>query len=275
MSFGRKKSKESSSQTALDYGTDIWGPQAPYLQDLYAKARGSVGAGDQGAGGYLGNLAYGMNQAGADATRQAGQAQQAGMGLLGGVNAGQGVNQAMQNLGGYGTQGYNPFASQAVQAAGQQLGQQYREQFLPQLQGQAIQAGGLGGSRQQIGAALGADRAMQNLGNYATQVGLQGYEGQMARQQQALQSQAQLAGQTYGQQAGLAQGLYGTGAGLQGQLAGQQAGLAPQYAEFMRSAPWYGLAQYGSLLGSPVMSDVGGTTTGTTTGKSSGFNLGF
>jgi hypothetical protein len=54
-----------------------------------------------------------------------------------------------------------------------------------------------------------------------------------------------------------------------------QAQMAPQMGEFARSAPWYGLAQYGSLLGSPTMIDLGGRGSGTTSGKSGGFSFGF
>jgi hypothetical protein len=323
MSFSKKKSKQSSTQRAEDYGTDVWGPQQEYLQNLWSQAQGLAGGAGTGAGDYLQGA---MNPALNQQTQMAQQAAQGGIGAgLGMAGAGAGatqgllgqnplagaaggfgqaagaMGQAMQNLGGYGTQGYNPFANAAVQSAGQQLGQQFREQFLPQSQGQAIQAGGLGGSRQQIGEALGAERFGRQLTDYATQVGLQGYEGQMARQQQALAEQGRLAqglgglAQGYGQlgqqqyatQAGLAgqlgqlgQGLYGTGAGIGGQLAGQQtglqgqlAGLAPQVAEFMRSSPWYGLAQYGSLLGSPIMQDLGSLQTGTSAGKSSGFGF--
>jgi hypothetical protein len=246
MSFGTKSQK--SSQTSLDYGSEIWGQQAPYLAQLYQGASNQLGSQGQDPVNYM--LRQRRKMKGEAPSFEQG-AQGFGLGM-----------QAGQGLLGYGGQGYNPFASQAIQGAGQALGRQFSEQFLPQLKGQAIQAGGLGGSRQQIGAALGAERFADQLTDYATQVGLQGYEGQQQRQLQALQSAGQLGA-----------GLYGTGAGVGGQLAATRMGLSPQIAEMMRSTPWYGLAQYGGLLGSPTQIDLGGKTTGS--GGGSGFNVGI
>ena len=51
---------------------------------------------------------------------------------------------------------------------GQQVGQQFREQIMPQMQGQASLAGGLGSSRNQLAqgyAGAQANQQLQNMGN--------------------------------------------------------------------------------------------------------------
>lgn len=222
LSGGKSKSSQSSQQTSnsWSYGTDIWGTQAPYLQDLYARAQGNLGMGGNAGQQYL------------DA---------AGATIGQGIQGLQGANEALRGF-------LNPTMDPSVSAYATNLGQQFREQFLPELQGGAALAGGLGGSRQQIGAALGAQRAMQTLGDYTAQV----YSGQQDRALAAAQAMAGNAGQL------------GAFAELQGNLGG-----------FAQSLPWYGLNQYAGLLGSPVMRDLGGysTSQSTSKGKSGGWNF--
>lgn len=224
---GSQKQKSSSTQESSsesqNYGSNVWGAQSPFLQDLYARAQ--VVSGDPTGTAAANQYLAGANQ---------------NLGMAGQSLAGS--NQALQGF-------LNPGQDPAVAAYAQNLGQQFNEQFLPGLQGDAIQAGGLGGSRQQIGAALGSQRAMQTLGDFTAQT----YAGQQDRALQA------------------AQGLAGNAQGYES-LAGT--GLAT--ADFARGMPWYQLAQYQGLLGSPVMQDLGGYSkskgTGTSSGSGSGWN---
>lgn len=218
MSIGGSKNKGSSSSSSTgqswDYGTNVWGAQSPYLQQLYEQASGNLGAGDGGAGQFMG-----MGQANLAAGSQ----------MLDQSNAG------LQRL-------MNPQTDPALQAYATNLGQQFNEQFLPGLKGDAALAGGLGGSRQQIGSALGAQRAMQSLGDFTAQTYAAG------------QDRALAAAQSLGANAQTAQGA----AGMYGQL-----------ADFARSMPWYNLNQYAGLLGPAIMQDLGSYSTSSSTSKGS------
>lgn len=224
ISGGKNKQSSSSSQTSnsWSYGSDIWGTQAPYLQDLYARAQGNLGIGGNVGQGFL-DQAAGMSQQGVEGL----QASSAALGRF-----------------------LNPTVDPSVDAYGTNLAQQFNEKFLPGLKGEAALAGGLGGSRQQIGAALGAQRAMQTLGDYAAQT----YSGQQERALQAAQAM-------------------GSNAAQMGAFSELQANLG----QFGQSLPWYALNQYAGLLGSPVMRDLGGysTSQGTSKGKGSGWNASF
>jgi len=226
MSVGGGKSKSSSSQQSASeskqFGTDIWGPQSPYLQDLYARAQSQLG-----------------QQGGID------QANQFQTGASNALDYSQQVlRNSNQALGQFLQPGQDP----AVSAYATNLGQQFQEQFLPGLRGDAALAGGLGGSRQQIGQALGAQRAMQTLGDFSAQT----YAGQ---QERALQA---------------AQGIGQNALGFQNAAT---AGMG--MADFARSMPWYNLSQFQGLLGAPVMRDLGGYSTSTSSGKSKSGSFNF
>jgi hypothetical protein len=220
MAFGlgggaNKTSSSSNSQsTAQSFGSNVWGPQQQYLQSMW-------GAGQGLANGPIGG------QPGLDAANQnAGYAQQ---GLL----------QSNQNL----QQFMQPQVDPAFQMYSDRVGQQYNQQFLPGMKGQAIQAGGLGGSRQQIGNALGAQAGMQSISDF----GAQSYAGQ---QQRALQA-----------------------AGQQGQNSQMLGALGQQNlmnADFSRGMPWYNQQMFAGLLGGPVMQDLGSYAQSTSTSKSKG-----
>lgn len=227
MSLGGGSNKSSSSGTQYgqnyNYGSDVWGAQSPFLQDLYARSQASLGnAGrfDIGAEMYAGS-AGDLNQ-----------------------RATQAIGQSNQYLSQFANPGTNP----ALQAYANNLGQQFREQFLPGLKGDAMVAGALGGSRQQIGAALGAQRAEQTLGDFTAQT----YSDDQNRRLAAATA--------IGQNAGL-----------------YQQGAAQQLAsgDFLRSIPWYGLQQYAGLLGSPTSIDKGGYgwTSGTNKSSGGGWNI--
>lgn len=226
MSIGGGSNKSSSSQSSTSnsqsFGSNVWGNQSPFLQDLYARANQNFGnLGDANMNTALLGNAGNIDAALAEQT-------------LGRSNA------AYQSF-------LNPTVDPAFQAYSTNLGQQFREQFLPELQGQAALAGGLGGSRQQIGSALGAQRAMQTLGDFAAQ----SYAGQQDR---ALQASAGLA----------------SNAGAFGDLTNLRLGQA----DFARSMPWYNLSQYQGLLGAPVMQDLGSysKTVSKGSGGGSGWN---
>lgn len=214
---GSNKQKSSSSSTSSSYGSDVWGAQSPYLQDLYNRSSFATGQGDYGAAGYMFNAA---NAAG---------------------NATGALDRSQAALGQFAGEGQDP----ALAAYANNLSQQFNEQFLPGLKGDAALAGGLGGSRQQIGAALGAQRAMQTLGDFTAQT----YSGQRDRALQA---------------------ALGMSANAQGYQTNSQ--LQTGLADFARSMPWYSLNQYAGLLGNPVLRDLGGYSTGTGSGSGSGWN---
>lgn len=225
---GSQKSSQKSSQEseAINYGSDVWGGQVPFLQDLYAKGQATQAGGsfpyDVGAHMYL-NSAGGMS----------GKAESA----IGQSNA-------------YLQQFANPGTNPALQAYATNLGQQFNEQFLPGLKGEAALAGGLGGSRQQIGSALGAQRAMQTLGDFTAQT----YSDDQNRRLAAAQSIGQNA-----------------------QLLQQGAAQQLQNADFLRSIPWYGLTQYQGLLGNPITLSKGGVQhmKSSGSGSGSGWNANF
>ena len=221
MSIGGGSSKQSSSSSqqsnSIDYGTDVWGYQAPFLNQLYQHGFNTLN----------------NNSAQANAQPWLTQAQ-------GSIDS---ANGALSNSNQALTQFLNPGQDPSVAAYATNLGQQFNEQFLPGLKGDAALAGGLGGSRQQIGAALGAQRAMQTLGDFTAQT----YSGQADR---ALQAASQIGSNAAGFQ--------------------NNATLQSTLADFARSMPWYNLSQFSGLLGSPAMQSLGGTSNSTGTSKGSG-----
>jgi len=198
---------EKSSSSSIDKGTNVWGPQQPYLKDIYGQAQNIYGT----AG----------NQAAQGAYDQSGQYQQA-------------FGQAMETTQRLQNPGMNPM----MNVYANQIGQNFREQIMPALQGQAMQAGGYGGSRAGIAQGLAGARAGQQIQDFGAQL-------YSEDQNRALSA-----------------------AGMQGQL-GQMGG---QYAldrgAFGMGIPWYNLQQYSGLIGAPTMQDLGGSSTS----KSSGWN---
>jgi hypothetical protein len=120
---------QSKSQN-YQAGTAADPNQLPYLQNLWQGAQGYMGQGQQTA--------------------------QQGQDWIG--------NAANSMMG--------QFSPQNVQGQmdyyGKQIGQQFREQIMPQIQGQAALAGGLGSSRNQLAqgyAGAQAQQGIQNMGN--------------------------------------------------------------------------------------------------------------
>lgn len=313
------------STPATQAPSTVWDPQAPYLQDLYQNAQntylanrdntqsqgyldqygsqlgmagqqfGMANQGIQNSYGLLGQANQGVQQ-GYGALGQAGQGLQQGYGVLG--QAGQGLQQ------GYGTLdeargGFNSFmnvgANPASDMYARLAGQQFNEQIMPGLQGDAMVAGGLGNSRGNIAQGLAGARMGQQLQDWNAQLygedmnrkmqasqglaGLGGQYGSLAGQQTQLGNaygnlgglQTQL-GNAYGQLGGTQGqigGQMGNLAGLQGQLGEAYGQLGSQYgnlANAQQSLPWMALNQYRGLLGSPTVLSGGGT--GATAGSS-------
>lgn len=254
---GSNKQKSSSSSTStnesLNLGSDIWGPQAPYLADFYSRANQNFdywNQNGQGAGAFWGDMASGENQ---NASARL-------------FNAEVANNQMGTNLG-YASDALRGFLNPTTtdplsQAYATQMGQQFNEQFMPGLRGDAAVAGGLGGSRQQIGAALGSQRAMQSIGDFNASL----YNNQQNRALAAAQGLGTVAS-GYGDQAS------GFGNIAAGRLAVSQNDM--NLGNYGQQMPWAQLQMYQGLLGSPIMQDLGGWTKGTSTGTGSGSGSGW
>jgi hypothetical protein len=185
MGFGKQKgttSSQTSSSYGENYGSDVWGGQAPFLQDLYSRAQGMAGQGYQGAAGLqqAQQALQGLIQpaGGTDPTlaaygRQLGQQFQEqilpgirGEGIsaggLGssryGLAQGQAAQGAQRNLQDFGAQTYGQRMDRQL-GAGQALGQ------LSELQGQAPWQG-----LQQYAGLLGPALSL-NRGGYQTSTG--------------------------------------------------------------------------------------------------------
>jgi hypothetical protein len=174
-------------------------------------------------------------------------------------NQAQGLGQQAYNqLGGQNMQGafgtlnqlQNPGTDPMMGVYGRAIGQQFNEQIMPGLRGDAMVGGGYGGSRAGIAQGLAGARAGQQMQDFGAQL----YGQNQDRRLQAANAAGALSGsvsQAYGGLADQAQGLGQFGMGI----------------------PWYNLQQYAGLLGSPQMEDLGATgrTSGTSSGRSSGF----
>lgn len=136
----------------------------------------------------------------------------------------------------------NPALQGAIQAASRSTLDQFNNQILPGLQGDAVQAGGLGGTRQGIASGLAADKATQTLGDISSQMANQNYQAGLSAMTQGFGNASQLLG---GQQqltgntgAMLSQGLLPAqlkeSVGAQ-QQALQQAQLSEKVQKFVNS----------------------------------------
>ena len=197
--FGNTGSNQFGNSGSTQFGTGVWGAQAPYLQDLFARSQGML----SGAG----QANYGQAQNALNASQQ-GLMQMAGGG------------------------GEDP----RLGIYARQVGQNFNENVLPGMRGDAQMAGGLGSSRAGIGQGLAAARAGQQIQDFAGSL----YGENQARQLAALQ-------------------------GL-GTVSGQQ----QQLQSAMQNAPWAALNQYKGLLGGPIQNNLGGSSFGTSGGTSFG-----
>lgn len=305
MSIGGSKSSGKTTSTSnsstqgegYDYGTGMWSQQSPYLQQMYQMGSNAAGAGqDQNAQNFLARSTWGDTQG--MESLQRGNAQlsdtrnmiNGGIGQLGYT---QGAMQGSMNLMDQSAAGLrtmlNPEIDPAMAAYSKRMGQAFNEQLLPGLKGDAMLAGGLGGSRQQIGAALGADRAMQAMSDFTANT----YSGQQDRRLAAAQGLGNL-GQMYqglGDLSNQTAGMYGQFGDLSNQTAAgfgnlaqgwqQSAGTNLAQGDFARSMPWYNVNQYAGILGMPVTLDQGGfnwnnsSSTSSSSGKNSSIGGSF
>jgi len=99
------------------------------------------------------------------------------------------------------TSGTNPYLDQMAAAIGQQARQQWDRQLAPAIRGNAISAGGFGGSRQGIAEGIALGDLNQGITNSLANLYGQSYESQQNRDLQRQMQQAQLAqqGQQFGQ----------------------------------------------------------------------------
>jgi hypothetical protein len=158
----------------------------------------------------------------------------------------------------------NPGTDPMMGVYGRQIGQQFNEQIMPGLRGDAMVGGGYGGSRAGIAQGLAGARMGQQMQDFGAQLYGQNQDRRL--------NAANMAGNLSMQQG---QG-YGQGAALAGQLGQQYGAFADQaqgLGQFGMGIPWYNLQQYAGLLGAPQMQDLGasGSSSGTSSGKSGGF----
>ena len=123
--------KQSSNQSSVQLGTGADPNQLPFLKDLWTRASSFMGSG----------------QGGTD------QAQQQLQGYLG-------------QLSGFSQPGVDP----RLAMYSQQVGQNFQENIMPQISGQAQMAGGLGNSRQQLAQGVAAGQAGREIANMGTQL---------------------------------------------------------------------------------------------------------
>lgn len=204
----------------------------------------------------------------------------------------------------------NPYVQAQLGANAQQVKQQLTEQWLPQIQQQAVGGNALGSSRQGLAQAQGMERAAQQLANVNASTMLNAYGQGLGAQQFALGQTGQMlenqlapgramyeSGQMYGGaggQAGQAGGYMGQGAGMYGQAggymgqgaqAGYGAGQSQEYYQnlaledammrhqFSQMEPWQRqqMAQQGLNFYAPYAKQTSsGSSTGQTTGTTQG-----
>ena len=156
----------------------------------------------------------------------------------------QGAQQTLANL-------QNPGMDPMLGVYARNIGQQFNEQIMPGMRGDAVLAGGLGNSRAQIGEALAGARAGQQIQDFGAQLYGQG-------QDRALNA------------ANMAGGLAGNIAQGYGQFGDQFQNIGQgqlQNAQFGMGIPWYAAQQRAGLIGGPTMQDLGGSTSSGTSGQ--------
>ena len=251
MSFGKTKSNTTSTGTSnaqsQNLGSNVWGPQQQYLTQGFQNANDIYA---QQAGNQTGMQGYADNGALLGAANQAASL---GYGQLGGQYM-QGAQQTLANL-------QNPGLDPMLGVYARNIGQQFNEQIMPGLRGDAVLAGGLGNSRAQIGEALAGARAGQQIQDFGAQLYGQG-------QDRALNA------------ANMAGGLAGNIAQGYGQFGDQFQNIGQGYmqnAQFGMGIPWYAAQQRAGLIGGPTMQDLGGTSSSTgmagSNSTSSGLNF--
>ena len=256
---------------------NVWGGQAPYLENLYQQGQDL-------------SQTYDPNQAAAMQSGQqyAGQAQGQVYDPLvgsyqGAFGAGNPYQQAtsqltdplVQGLTGimnnqqdpFAAGGNNPLLDQSVANALNQASESFQRNVAPSIKRDAIAQGQYGGTRGDL--ALGT--AAGDANKQALTAAMQAYQDQYAGDRSAnLQSQAQMDATRLGA-AGQIQSLMGgnaanVGQGVQtgGQLMNLGMGSSDIYNQ-LSQIPWQNLQQYAQLLGGPTV--LGTTTSQGTSGS--------
>lgn len=83
--------------------------------------------------------------------------------------------------------GINPYATQMVQAAQNDLAQEFQRNTLPYISNQAQAAGGFGGSRQGVAQGLAAEGLLESMGDVSANILNSAYDVDRRAQLQALQ----------------------------------------------------------------------------------------
>jgi len=220
-----------TANTALSNGNQYMGQAADAMNAAnpnFASAESAYGNAMQGY-----NQGYGATN---QAMNQFGTANQdlnkTGIGMNQGYDA---LNQAQNAYNSFMNPGMNPM--QDVYA--RNIAQNFRENIMPELQGQAMMAGGMGGSRANIGEALAGARASQQLQDFSAQL----YDQDMNRKLAATQGLNQV-GDSYG---GMAMNQANI-AGMRGNLAQGMGQLGMNYGNLAsgQAGVGQGLGQLGS-----------------------------
>jgi len=243
------RQKGGGGSTTVKQDSTPWRPQQGYLTSGFDKAAQWANAAPQSYGGQWFAPVNAQQQASWDKLAGLGQQAGAASALSGAalpmLQKVANRNNAFQ---------MNPYTEQAIAATLRPVQQQFSEQVLPQIRGQAISSGGYGGSRQGVAEGLATRSLNQQMLDTTAQMQNQAWQfGQqqaLAAQNQSLQAAGMLP-QIAAQQFGLQQ--QGVQAGIQAgnlQQAAQQAALDAQKAQwdFNRQLPADILQQYMGLI---------------------------
>lgn len=229
----QQQSSQQQSQSAF-YGTDIWGPQQPYLQNQYQQAQSTQGndAGERGYQDIQGQISQ-LNRNNAQAYDPSWL--QTAQGNINQISA-------------------NAENDPQLQAYSRQIGRDFNQNIVPAIRNESVGSDAYGGSRAGLALGTAASEAQRNIQDFAAQL--------YGQRQQLKLGAAQAAGNIFGQ--GQQQQVQNIGAA--GQNAQFGMGL-PWYAQQQRAgligAPVVrNLGSYGTSQGSGQ---------GTGSGESKGF----
>ena len=165
--------------------------------------------------------------------------------------------------------GTNPYLSQTVDSAQEQLGRNFNRQFVPANEQNAIQSGQFGGSRQYIAEGLGREGLARAQGDVATNLYDRGYQGELQARTSALQAGTQALGfAPQLSQLLSAPGLITSGVGQQRQQFEQQQLIEEQQKHLAEQTLPFNIAQDIAALAFGV--PAGSTRTAATGGSPSG-----
>lgn len=203
----------STSQSS----SNPWGPQQPYLKDVFGQAQSQFNKGpmsqttQQGLD-LLTQRATDPNGAIAGASRMIGDT----------------VNGAYLNS--------NPYVDKMFNSAADSVGQQFRNNTMPGLNGAFSKGGRLGSTAYANAANSAANSYGTTLNNLATNIYGQNYANERNNQMQA--------------------------AGMAPQIGAADARMLMEAGQFQDNAPWQNIARYKDAVGG----NYGGTSSGTNTG---------